>query len=185
MQKSSATTEQITSWDSAAVSEFASGDADVLVLKRDSIENIETAIRASRVNDYAAPVCRETAGSAVRAGMNEAGLESSELESDIINLTNSFLDQFNIEEAKLRIEITETQSCPKFHCDNVNVRLVTTYLGSTTEYQFSGDSKIHSAPLFGLVFLKGHRNPTCGDTVLHRSPEMPNGERRLCVAIDF
>jgi hypothetical protein len=34
------------------------------------------------------------------------------------------------------------------------------------------------------VLLKGHRHPTHTDSVLHRSPPMRPGTRRLCVAID-
>ena len=103
----------------------------------------------------------------------------------VIDLVTAFLDQFDLQQARLRIEITRTQSCPKFHSDNVHIRLVTTYLGPTTEYQYAGTNEIHTAPLGGLVFLKGHGHPNHRDTVHHRSPEVPVGEKRLCVAIDY
>jgi hypothetical protein len=81
--------------------------------------------------------------------------------------------------------MVKTQSCPKFHCDNVHVRLVTTYFGPATEYQFAGEDAIQVAPLYSLVFLKGHKHPTHGDAVYHRSPEVPAGGKRLCVVIDY
>jgi hypothetical protein len=107
------------------------------------------------------------------------------LAADITDLGLSFLEQFGIRTANLRIEMVQTQSCPKFHCDNVHVRMVTTYHGPTTEYQFDGSETIHEAPLYGLVFLKGHKHPTHCDSVHHRSPEVPSGTKRLCVVIDY
>jgi hypothetical protein len=93
--------------------------------------------------------------------------------------------EFNRPSVNLRIEIVDTQSCPKFHCDNVYVRLVTTYVGPGTEYQFAGEEAIHVAGPGSLVFLKGHKHPTHRDSVHHRSPAVPSGSKRLCVVVDF
>jgi hypothetical protein len=76
-------------------------------------------------------------------------------------------------------------TCPKFHCDNVRVRLVTTYLGPGTEYVGAdAPQEVRSAPAFALVFLKGHKHPTHADAVHHRSPALPPGGKRLCVILD-
>ncbi len=179
------TTQPITAWDAKAVAEFATGSADVLVLERRSLDHLGTAIQAGRVHEYLAPVSRQKVAFEVRAGLGELKIRSSELASDLISLMTSFLDQFDLEKARLRIDLMRSQPCPKFHCDNVNVRLVTTYFGPTTEYQYTGECTTHVAPLCGLVFLKGGRHPTHRDTVHHRSPEVPAGEKRLCVAIDY
>lgn len=181
----SATTEPITAWDTGAVTEFAAGNADILVLKRRPLDHLGPTVQAGRVHEYLAPVRRQKVPFEVRAGLGELQIKSPELAADLICLVTSFLDQFDLREARLRVEITRTQSCPKFHCDNVNVRMVTTYLGPTTEYQFAGESATQVAPLYGLVFLKGRRNATHRDEVHHRSPEVPPGEKRLCVAIDY
>ncbi len=174
------------SWDMVAVSEFlVTEDADVLVLDRDPLQGLSEPVAAGRIREFLAPVTRDRVGFEVRSGLRELRLKSPELSADLIGLVTTFLDQFELEQARLRIEITRTQSCPNFHCDNVNVRLVTTYQGPTTEYQHSGDDAIYRASLGGLVFLKGHKNPTYQDAVHHRSPEVPAGERRLCVAIDL
>lgn len=186
MQSPSTTKEQITAWDTVAVSDFAAAeDADILVLNRRPLEGIGAAVQAGRIREYLAPVDRQRVGFEVRSGLRELRLNSRELSEDLIKMVNTFLDQFDLQEARLRIEITRTQACPKFHVDNINVRLVTTYLGPTTEYQYAGENKTHTAPLGGLVFLKGHKHPTYRDTVHHRSPEVPTGLRRLCVAIDY
>lgn len=178
-------TKKTAAWDTSVVSDFAKGHADILVLNRQSMDNLGPIVDAGRVHEYQAPVSKEKAGYEIRGGLRELCLKSRELEADLIGLVHSFLDQFELEQAKLRIEIVRTRSCPKFHCDNVNVRMVTTYVGPCTEYQFSGETKIHTAPVGGLVFLKGHQNPTCQDTVHHRSPDVSPDQRRLFVAIDF
>jgi len=172
-------------WDSKTVAEFTEGPADILVLRRNAPSDFAEEVQAARVHEYLAPITREKAGFEIRAGLGELRLKSAALEEDLTKLVNAFLDQFELEKARLRIEITQTQSCPKFHSDHVNVRLVTTYLGQTTEYQFSGESSAYVAPLGGLVFLKGKNHPTHSDSVHHRSPEVPIGQKRLCVAIDY
>lgn len=181
----STTTEPITAWDAGAVAEFDAGSADVLVMARRPVDHLGPAVRAGRVHEYLSPVRRENVAREVRAAMGELRVKSPELAADLVSLLTSFLDQFDLRQARLRVEITRTQPCPKFHCDNVHVRLVTTYLGPTTEYQYAGECATHAAPICGLVFLKGHRHPTHRDTVHHRSPEVPAGEKRLCVAIDY
>ena len=181
----SITTESTTAWDVGAVAEFASGSSDILVLARNPLGSLGSAVRAGRVHEYLAPVGQQNVAFEVRAALGELRIKSPELAADIINLVNSFLDQFGLQQARLRVEVTRSQSCPKLHCDNVCIRLVTTYFGPTTEYQYAGESITHVAPLHGLVFLKGHKHSTHRDSVHHRSPEVPDGEKRLCVAIDF
>ncbi|MEO1526780.1 MAG: DUF1826 domain-containing protein [Planctomycetota bacterium] len=178
-------TVHINAWDADAVSKFESGNADILVLDRPIIDGLGVVMEMGRVHEYLAPVQRDRIGFEVRGGLGELRLKSREFCDDVINLIESFFDQFGPSEVRLRMEITRTQSCPKFHTDNLHVRLVTTYLGVTTEYQRSGEDNVQSAPLGGLVFLKGHHHATHRDTVHHRSPAVPAGEKRLCVAIDF
>ncbi|MEM1224166.1 MAG: DUF1826 domain-containing protein [Planctomycetota bacterium] len=183
-------TSTITAWDTSAVTEFDSGNADILVLPRPGspgldIPNLEKAVRSGRVHEYLAPVRRDRIGFEVRGGLGELRLKSQDFSDDVITLVESFFDQFGPQQVRLRMEITRTQSCPKFHTDNLHVRLVTTYLGPTTEYQRSGENTVQSAPLKGLVFLKGHHHSTHRDNVHHRSPPIPSDQRRLCIAIDF
>ncbi len=177
--------ESIITWDAEAVAAFATGNEDILVLPRRPLDHLGPAIRAGRVHDTWSIVRREAVAREVRLGLGELEVASPELAADLLGLVTAFLDQFDLQQARLRLEITQSQSCPKFHCDNVNIRLVTTYLGPTTEYQYAGDNAIYAAPLYGLVFLKGHKHSTHRDTVHHRSPDVPDGEKRLCVAIDY
>ncbi|WP_166831187.1 DUF1826 domain-containing protein [Thalassoroseus pseudoceratinae] len=175
----------ITAWDAGVVTEFIAGDSDILVQPRQSLNSIAPAIRTARVSEYWSMVCPESIAREVRFGLGELQIRSQVLAGDIVSLATAFLDQFGLPQAKLRIEVTRSQSCPKFHCDYLNVRLVTTYFGPTTQYQYAGEDPVHEAPLYGLVFLKGHKHSTHRNTAFHRSPEVPIGEKRLCVAIDY
>ena len=178
--------EKASAWDKESVSKFYDGHDDILVLDRSTLIALDPAVvAAGRIHEFQAPVDRQRAGFEVRSGLKEGRLNSSERSTDIIRVVNAFLDQFELPEAKLRIELTQTQSCPKFHSDNLDVRLVTTYFGPTTEFQQVGENTVRIAPLGGLVFLKGRQHPAFRDTVHHRSPEVPAGQRRLCVAIDY
>ncbi|MEM9826393.1 MAG: DUF1826 domain-containing protein [Planctomycetota bacterium] len=186
----SSSTSVTNAWDTIAVSDFDTGDRDVLVVPRPGIAGLDdadlrAAVQAGRIHEYLAPVRPDRIGFEVRGGLAELRLKFRPFADDVIGLVTSFFDQFGPPQIRLRMEITRTQSCPKFHTDNLQMRLVTTYLGPTTEYQFAGASEVHSAPLGGLVFLKGHRHATHRDGVHHRSPAVPAGEKRLCIAIDF
>ena len=80
---------------------------------------------------------------------------------------------------------SDRQTCPKFHCDYVVVRLITTYAGPGTEYvRADSAGAIRRAGPGSLVLLKGRRHPTHADTVHHRSPPVAAGARRLVVAMD-
>jgi hypothetical protein len=117
--------------------------------------------------------------------MEALHLDCPALAADVAAVAHSFLVQFGAARASLRVEVVTTNTCPKFHCDNVRVRVVTTYHGPGTEYVFAATpDDIHQGPTGALMFLKGHKHPTHADAVLHRSPMVPPGVKRLCVVLD-
>ncbi|MEM6777106.1 MAG: hypothetical protein AAF670_05590, partial [Planctomycetota bacterium] len=87
-------TSTITAWDTSAVSEFDSGNADILVLRRPSIPcldiaNLVKAVQSGRVHEYLAPVRRDRVGFEVRSGLGELGLKSQDFADDVITLVES------------------------------------------------------------------------------------------------
>ncbi len=181
----STTPKPIRVWDAPVVERFLAGTEDILVLDREPLEHLSGAIRAGRVHEYQAEVTAETARHRVAAGLRELAIDSEPFLSDVSGLVIAFLSHFVQTRAGLRIELVQTQSCPKFHCDNVSVRLITTYHGPTTEYRYVNDETVHVAPRYGLVFLKGYKHPTHQGSVLHRSPKVPNREKRLFVVLNI
>jgi hypothetical protein len=104
----------------------------------------------------------------------------------MIRTVEFFAELFGQTQMELRWEVTDQQSCPKFHCDNVYVRMLITYFGPTTEFIDQEEPGIiYRAPLHALVFLKGHKHPTYQDRILHRSPEFSSGDKRLCMIVNF
>jgi len=176
---------EVTAWSEQALVAFEASRDDILVLERPELPVDAVEIIYGRIHEYRASITRRTIDQHVTCGLAEVGVACEVLKCDIIELAQSFLVQFRQQTLRLRIEIVNTRSCPKFHIDNVNMRLVTTYLGPATEYRFIDDAVIHSTSLYDLVFLKGHKHRTHSDRALHRSPEMPTGTKRLCVVMDF
>jgi len=174
-----------TAWDDEQLRAFDTGNEDILVVVRATPEGVADAIPAGEVREFRATFGRRNLPTRVADGLQALCIDSPALAADITELGQSFLEQFGIRTANLRIEMVRIHSCPKFHCDNVHVRLVTTYHGPTTEYLFTGEEVVRVAPLYGLVFLKGHKHPMHQDGVHHRSPEVPDGGKRLCVVIDY
>lgn len=173
-------------WDREAVAVFDAGADDVLVIEREPLPAAAAAVRAVRVGAWRSPVTAATVEAKAAAGAVALGLDCPELAADVVIVARNFLAQFGASRAALRMEIVETASCPRFHCDNIRVRVVTTYHGPGTEYVFTSDPHaVRGAPTGALMFLKGHKHPTHADAVLHRSPMVPPGEKRLCVVLDI
>ena len=100
--------------------------------------------------------------------------------------------------------------CPKFHVDKIPCRLVTTYQGIATEWLphrvvnrtklgsgsnglsdsesglYQQESDIQQLTSGEVALLKGenwYANERAG--LVHRSPQIPDGEHRLLLTLDF
>lgn len=177
--------EAITAWESPRFTDFKYGSADVLVLDRVVSPYYQELVQRLPVAEYRARVTPRNAIAKIETGIRKMGLGGTGLAEDVTRLVQSFLAEFDRTVVSLRMEIVDTQTCPKFHSDNVFVRLVTTYVGPCTEYRYSGESAVHVAGIGSLVFLKGYMHPTHRDLVHHRSPPVPVGTKRLCLVLDY
>ncbi|MBM4068086.1 MAG: DUF1826 domain-containing protein [Planctomycetes bacterium] len=176
---------EVTAWDGDEVAAFDQGRKDILVMDRPPLPGIAETVTPARVQYWRSSVTVGTAEARAAEALGELCIANPVLAEDIVGLSRSFLAQFGVDEASLRVEVVDKQSCPKFHCDYVRVRLVTTYHGPTTEYvHIDAPEDVLAAPLFALVFLKGHQHPAHADAVHHRSPGVPPGGKRLCVILD-
>ncbi|MCI5048475.1 MAG: DUF1826 domain-containing protein [Aquisalinus sp.] len=94
----------------------------------------------------------------------------------------------------LRLETVTDDGCRRFHIDNVPYRMVTTYCGMGTQWVLPGDEQAASvqqenyAGELGtlhegdVALFRGKKS--VGHGVLHRSPQLPAGARRLVCVID-
>jgi len=173
-------------WDRLTVAAFDESATDeVLVLERAPVPGAVEALRGSRVGEWRAAVTADRAAELARTGLAELRVWCPPLADEVAVLAGAFLAQFDLSAAHLRLEVLDTISCPKFHCDNLRVRLVVACVGAGTEYvRADRPSDVYRTPPGALVFLKGHKHPTYADRVLHRSPPVAAGERRFCVVLD-
>ena len=134
----------------------------------------------------------------------------SELADDISELVEMFCFLFGLNHTGLRMRVLRDPMCPKFHVDHVPCRMVTTYSGVATEWLphrrvnreklglSSADKSDHESGLYEdesdvqkMVFaevalMKGEGwkgNQNAG--LVHRSPTVAVGERRLILTLDF
>ncbi|QLE83928.1 DUF1826 domain-containing protein [Shewanella sp. Scap07] len=125
-------------------------------------------------------------------------------------LVDMFCTLFDLKRVGLRLTALETAMCPKFHVDKVPCRLVTTFTGSATQWlnnNIIDRSKLGAGSLgisdeqSGLYRASSHINQlSVGDVALlkgdgwfhneggglvHRSPSLKTGEKRLLLTLDF
>ncbi|MFD2177201.1 DUF1826 domain-containing protein [Veronia pacifica] len=132
------------------------------------------------------------------------------LAEDLSQIIDMFGCLFDLKRVGVRLTAISKAMCPKFHVDNVPCRLVTTYHGDATEWLPNHGvdrSKLghgsmgladHESGLYphsGLIqrmdtgdvaLLKGERwdgNENFG--LIHRSPQLNQGESRLLLTLDF
>ena len=131
------------------------------------------------------------------------------LRADILWLIDAFSYLFDLREVGLRLAVLDKAMCPKFHVDKVPCRLITTYTGVATEWlphdrvnrRFLGPGSptvVGSEPGIcesgdielletgAVALLKGESwegNEGCG--LVHRSPGIAEGRKRLLLTIDF
>lgn len=168
------------------LTELASEQAEIAVISRDVIWDFTNLMHEATVGESRWVCNFQDARDSSRERLRQLQLKSAPLETDIVNVIELFGQLFQRKFVQVRLEVSNKQSCPKFHCDNVFVRLLVTYFGPTTEYIKSDNPQdIHRVPLNSLVFLKGHKHPHYQDRVLHRSPPMTHKDRRLTLVLDF
>ncbi|MGE6605743.1 DUF1826 domain-containing protein [Halomonas sp. NPDC076908] len=124
---------------------------------------------------------------------------------DITSVAEAAAYLFNTETVGIRLRLLNAAMCPRFHCDNLPVRLVTTYMGPGSEWLpeyainraglgaphperpeiIKDASAIQRMAPGEIALLKGSGwvgNEEQG--LVHRSPSLKEGEKRLLLTID-
>lgn len=132
------------------------------------------------------------------------------LSDDIALLVDMFCCLFDLKQAGLRLTILDRAMCPRFHFDRIPCRLVTTYQGIATQWLnhavvdrsklgagnqgksdeqsglFNNLEDINRLSEGDVALLKGENwDETQGAGLVHRSPPVSAGERRLLLTLDF
>jgi len=85
-----------------------------------------------------------------------------------------------------RLELVSSDSCKKFHIDNVHSRLIYTYAGPGTEIKHAVNSETSCIPSGSALIVKGYKYPEFQITTLHRSPPIAQEKiKRLLFIADY
>ena len=122
--------------------------------------------------------------------------------ADVSWLVSAFACLLGAQRIGVRLRVLEKAMCPRFHVDHVPVRSITTYAGvgsqwlkeggmdrrqlSQPEAEPTDNSLIQQIGSGAVALLKGekwHGNEGFG--LIHRSPQLAPGERRLILTLDW
>ncbi|KJZ65985.1 DUF1826 domain-containing protein [Pseudomonas fluorescens] len=122
--------------------------------------------------------------------------------ADVSWLVSAFACLLGAKRVGLRLRVLDKAMCPRFHVDHVPVRLIATYCGIGSQWLKEGvmdrrqlgnaetepqdDSRIEQIASGEVALLKGekwHGNEGFG--LIHRSPQLASGERRLILTLDW
>ncbi|MCA3358711.1 MAG: DUF1826 domain-containing protein [Roseomonas sp.] len=116
---------------------------------------------------------------------------SAALLSDMLLLGRFFATITQQSEIRANLAGVNDDSCRRFHCDAVRLRLLCTYHGPGTQFTMCGPQcrAPHQIPALAVALVKGRAHPAAlGDACLHRSPpvsHLPESRRgRLLFCID-
>ena len=131
--------------------------------------------------------------------------QAQALVDDVMALARLMTSLLAVTELRIKLRLLEETMCPRFHCDNVTVRLVTSWLGPGSEWlpEHALDRRGLGAPspdkpaivvdstaierlgTGDVALIKGSawQGEGCGGLV-HRSPGLAPGQRRLMMSID-
>ncbi|MCB9764789.1 MAG: DUF1826 domain-containing protein [Alphaproteobacteria bacterium] len=135
--------------------------------------------------------------------------EQEPLATDVARWSAVLADLLGAEALGLRLTATDRPTCPAFHVDRVDVRLITTWAGAGTEFLAEADvdrrwlgyagrgeslgetglirpgARPRQLPPQAVGLFKGERWPgNEGRGVVHRSPPVPAGSRRVLLTLD-
>ena len=129
---------------------------------------------------------------------------------DVYLLAEMFVDLFNLDTVGIRLNILDKTMCPRFHTDNLPCRLISTYIGHATEWLpnyavdrsqlghgagglpdktsgiYTHPESIQQLNAGDVALMKGSGWDGSEDlAIVHRSPELSTGEKRLILTLDF
>lgn len=124
---------------------------------------------------------------------------------DMQTIAEAIAFLFDTETVGIRLRLLNNAMCPRFHCDNLPVRMVTTYFGPGSEWLpehainraglgapspdrpeiVTDDRAIQRLSAGDISLIKGSGWEGGEDHgLVHRSPALADGEKRLLMTID-
>ncbi|WP_027908328.1 DUF1826 domain-containing protein [Pseudomonas sp. URMO17WK12:I4] len=122
--------------------------------------------------------------------------------ADVAWLVRAYACLLDAKRIGLRLRALDGAMCPRFHVDHVPLRLITSYAGPGSQWLAEGalprqllggaqalpgeDATIEQIGCGHVALVKGERwVGNEGRGLVHRSPALPAGERRLLLTLDW
>lgn len=171
-----------------ALSGISRPEKDLVVWRRSipsSISNWLEKIEPSQLPDFRILVRPSDVRRAIEPQLNTNGMSSTNEQNlfidDISNLVSVFADITHSQFVDVRLDRISHDACWKFHRDSVETRLLTTYVGPSTEWvdpayaeQALQEQRDYEGPLERLgvndVAVFSGSLSKSGDGIVHRSP---------------
>lgn len=166
-------------------------DCNLAIWERAALSNVEVLLEGEVRNVRFDTSCAELRGDLENA-LNAAGYPANgvrnDFAADIELLANLYGDALGLERMNVRVEVIKTDACRKWHADFVRARLITTYVGTGTQWLDQDDAdrvREGMEPLRPHTMKSGDVGIFCGKTgcdtpIIHRSPPIAGtGETRL------
>ena len=178
-------------------------------LSKRLIEEAREVLEAKPSLQESQVVTPENSGSVV-SDLFGSAVTAQVLVQDMSRLVDMFCGLFGLKEARLKLSAIDHEMCPRFHVDWVPCRLLTTYDGGGTQWlphdsvdrrklgPGSGGLPDERSGLFRSVEDIRQLNPgdvallkgenwigNEGSGLVHRSPQLFDGEKRLLFSLDF
>ena len=94
---------------------------DIIIMPQELSLDIADLMRDVTVHEKRMTAALWHVGSQISAGLEEASMLHAALSDDMGRTAELFAKLFGQQQMELRWEVTEHQSCHKFHCDNVYI----------------------------------------------------------------
>jgi|TARA_B110001452_G_scaffold165437_1_gene138100 hypothetical protein len=187
-------------------------DTNIVVWQRQLSETLKNSVDAfvgsNPTFQTSMTLTPQRALSSVRDALGDS--YQDELSENIAELVDMFCCLFELKRAGLRLATLDRAMCPRFHFDKIPCRLVTTFQGIATEWLphqvvnreklgvgnngkpdstsgvYKSTHDIQRISSGDIALLKGELwQGNEGAGLVHRSPEVPAGQRRLLLTLDF
>ncbi len=122
--------------------------------------------------------------------------------ADVVWLVRAYARLLDARRIGLRLRALDGAMCPRFHVDHVPLRLITSYAGPGSQWLAEGElprqllggaqavprdgAQVEQIGCGHVALVKGERwVGNEGRGLIHRSPALPAGERRLLLTLDW
>lgn len=203
----------ITGNDAEILTHIYDADTNLAIWQRNSVSGIDIFVEQLFNSGNCLSFSAVMSSSSLKASLDEslpALSHKASFISDVVELADMFECLFELNAVGLRLTLLTQAMCPRFHVDKVPCRLVTTYGGTGTEW-LANESVDRSKLGTGNKGLPDERSGiytdagiirrlSAGDVglmkgeswvgnegmgLVHRSPGLPPGEKRLLLTLDF